>query len=548
MTILFFADLVRETSRTSGTDNMQLDGPVAGYRSFANSVPAGRTFYYAISHDDEANEWEVGIGHLDAQSLLARAPIISSHNDELVDFSSGRKNINLTISADWFNQQSNEVIAHQHDMASIDGLDQALASKQEAGDYASANHSHDAETIAGLSDILTSKQEAGDYASADHSHDAESIAGLSDILASKQEAGDYASADHSHDAETIAGLSDILASKQEAGDYADANHEHSFADLGINNLTAQNFLRTNDRLNVAVGASGQNFVTIAGDAFPARRADGGNIISPSTIEIPSGTIQLAYAASRPDSGPSLRWGANYTNMLGFYINAGLNYQGDQNNGSFNVRTQTNNGFLGGLSVVLHPQEASKFRHGIEPMLDNRSDIGAANKRISNLYLANNPIVTSDERHKENIALITDQMLDWYGAIIQWKNFTMKGEGGKDSDGKIQIGVLAQDIERGAKSVGMDDDQIAAMGLLNYHKWDAQYEDALKLDDDGHQMLDDDGEPIMERNLIQEAGDSYGVKYDQLFALASAWSLRETKRQQGEINALKEQINTLIERI
>ncbi len=520
MTILFFADLVRETSQTSGTENMRLDGPVAGYRSFANSVPAGRTFYYAISHDDEANEWEVGIGHLDAQSLLARAPIISSHNDQLVDFSSGRKNINLTISADWFNQQSNEVIAHQHDMASIDGLDQALASKQEVGDYASA----------------------------DHAHDAESIAGLSDILASKQEAGDYASADHSHDAETIAGLSNILSSKQEAGDYASADHAHSFADLGINNLTAQNFLRTNDRLNVAVGASGQNFVTIAGDALPARRADGGNIISPSTIEIPSGRIQLAYAASRPDSGPSIRWGSSSTRMLGLYVNAGLNFQGDQSNAAFNIRSQTTNGGLGIMAVSLHPQEASKFRYGIEPMLDNRSDIGAANKRISNLYLANNPIVTSDERHKENIALITDQMLDWYGAIIQWKNFTMKGEGGKDSDGKIQIGVLAQDIERGAKSVGMDDNQIAAMGLLNYQKWDAQYEDAPKLDDDGHQMLDDDGEPIMERNLIQEAGDRYGVKYDQLFALASAWSLRETKRQQGEINALKEQINALIERI
>lgn len=506
MTELFFADLVRETSQASGTDNMRLDGPVAGYRSFANSVPAGRTFYYAISHDDEANEWEVGVGHLDAQSLLARTPIISSHNDQLVDFSSGRKNINLTISADWFNQQSNEVIAHQHDIASIDGLDQALASKQDAGDYASADHAHDVESIAGLSDILSSKQEAGDYASADHAH--------------------------------------------------------SFADLGINNLTAQNYLRTNDRLSVAVGASGQNFVSVAGDSIPARRADGGNIISPSTIEIPSGRIQLAYSASRPSSGPSIRWGSSYTRMLGFYVNAGLNFQGDQFNGAFNIRSQTDNGGLGTVIVNLHPQEASKFRYGISPSLDNSSDLGAANKRFSNLYLANNPIVTSDERHKENIAPITDQMLDWYGAIIQWKIFTMKfdgkaegeksesekSEGGNNSDGKIQIGVLAQDIERGAKAVGMDDSQIAAMGLLNHQKWDAEYEEAHKLDDAGHQMLDDDGAPIMERSLIQEAGDSYGVKYDQLFALASAWSLRETKRQQGEIDALKEQINALIERI
>ncbi len=511
MTELFFADLVRETSQTSGTDNMLFDGPVAGYRSFESSIPEGRSFYYAISHDEQSNQWEVGIGYLDTQSLLVRDPIVSSNNDERVDFSSGRKNINLTISADWFNQQSNEVIAHQHDMANIEGLDQVLVSKQDAGDYAHANHRHDAS----------------------------SIAGLSDIVAGKQDAGDYAHADHRHDASSIVGLGDIMAGKQDAGDYAHAGHVHSFADFDVNVLTAQNYLRTNDRFAVAVGSSGQKFVTIAGNIVPARRAEGGNIISPSTIEVPSGRVQLAYAASNPITGPALIWGKNYTRMLGFYVNAGLNYQGDQFNGSFNVRSPTNNGGLGGLSVILHPQEAARFRYGITPMLDNRSNIGAANKRFSNIYLANNPIVTSDERHKKNIAPITDQMLDWYGAIIQWKNFTMI-----DGDGKIQIGVLAQDIERGAKTVGMNDGQIAAMGLLDYQKWNAEYEDSPQLDAGGDIMLDDNGEPIIERTLIQTAGDSYGVKYDQLFALASAWSLRETKRQQLEINALKEQISAL----
>ena len=490
MTELFFADLVRETSQTSGIENMQLDGPVPGYRSFASSVPVDRRFYYAIRHDEQPNEWEVGIGKLDTQSILERTPLMSTNNDERVNFSQGNKNINLTIAADWFNQHNSEVIEHQHDIISIEGLDQALASKQEAGDYAQVHHSHDASAIAGLNDLL--------------------------------------------------------ASKQEAGDYAQVNHEHSFADFGINDLVAQNYLRTNDRFIVAVGTSGQNFVTISGNNVPARRTEGGNIISPSTIEIPSGSVQLAYAASNPISGPSLRWGSNYSRMLGFYINAGLNYQGDQFNGSFNVRSATTNGSLGPISVILHPQEASRFRYGITSILDNRSNIGAANKRFSNIYLANNPIVTSDERHKENIAPITDQMLDWYGAIIQWKNFTMKGEGGKDSDGKIQIGVLAQDIERGAKSVGMDDSQIAAMGLLDHQKWDAEYAENPKLDDAGHQMIDDGGEPIFERVLVQEAGDSYGVKYDQLFALASAWSLRETKRQQAEINILKEQLAALTE--
>ncbi len=462
MTELFFADLVRETSQTSGIENMLCDGPVVGYRSFASSVPAGRTFYYAISHIDNPTEWEVGIGHLDAQSLIVRSPIISSQNDERVDFSLGRKNINLTISADWFNQQNGEALEHHHGLASIDGLVQALASKQDAGDY------------------------------------------------------------------------------------ANAEHRHSYADLGIDTLAAQNYLNANDRFTLAVDALGQNFVTVAGDAIPARRTEGGNIISPTTLEIPSGRVQLAYAVSSPTTGPAIRWGTSFTKMLGLYINAGLNYQGDQFNSSFNIRTQTEDGTLGAVTVILNSREASRFRYGISPMRDNKSNIGSAGKRFSNLYLTNNPIVTSDERHKENIAAITDQMLDWYSAIIQWKNFTLKGEDGKAGDGKIQIGVLAQDIERGAKALGMDDSQIAAMGLLNYQKWDAEYEENPALDEDGFELFDDDGQPIMHRTLIQEAGDSYGVKYDQLFALASAWSLRETKRQQAEINALKVQVNALIE--
>jgi ribosomal protein L24E len=86
-------DRVYETSTTTGTGDVTLDGAVQSYQSFAG-IGDGNTTYYTIAHQD-ANEWEVGIGTYTAGTTsLSRDTILSSSNsDAAVAFSAGTKDV-----------------------------------------------------------------------------------------------------------------------------------------------------------------------------------------------------------------------------------------------------------------------------------------------------------------------------------------------------------------------------------------------------------------------------------------------------------------------
>ncbi len=102
MPSLYFADLVRETSRATGTGPLVLGGAVAGHRRFADVVPGGASFHYSIAGVRHAGEWEVGTGTLDADGRLSRDVVAASSNSGApVAFSSGVKTVALTVGAGW---------------------------------------------------------------------------------------------------------------------------------------------------------------------------------------------------------------------------------------------------------------------------------------------------------------------------------------------------------------------------------------------------------------------------------------------------------------
>ena len=55
------ADRVRETTTTTGTGTLNLDGAVSGFRTFVSGIGDGNVTYYAIVHRTSA-EFEIGIG------------------------------------------------------------------------------------------------------------------------------------------------------------------------------------------------------------------------------------------------------------------------------------------------------------------------------------------------------------------------------------------------------------------------------------------------------------------------------------------------------
>jgi len=123
---LFFADLVREVSIGTGSGDLALGGALPGHRRFADSVPPGARFHYAVAGVSHAGEWETGEGELGSGGTLLRLPLASSAGGAAVDFSPGLKTVALTVGAAWFaSQEEGEAIG----IADVEGLAAALDGK-----------------------------------------------------------------------------------------------------------------------------------------------------------------------------------------------------------------------------------------------------------------------------------------------------------------------------------------------------------------------------------------------------------------------------------
>jgi hypothetical protein len=95
------ADRVKETTTTTGTVTVTLDGASTGYQSFS-AIGDANTTYYTIA-GQTGSEWEVGIGTYTASgTTLARTAVISSSNaGSLVNFSAGTKDVFVTYPASY---------------------------------------------------------------------------------------------------------------------------------------------------------------------------------------------------------------------------------------------------------------------------------------------------------------------------------------------------------------------------------------------------------------------------------------------------------------
>jgi hypothetical protein len=94
------ADRVKDTSTTTGTGNITVSGAAPfGYRTFSTVLSVNDTFYYAIQGQATA-EWEIGVGTYASSNQFARTTVLaSSASGSAVSFSSGTKNVFITLAA-----------------------------------------------------------------------------------------------------------------------------------------------------------------------------------------------------------------------------------------------------------------------------------------------------------------------------------------------------------------------------------------------------------------------------------------------------------------
>lgn len=430
MNDIFFADLVREISRSNGAGNFVLDGAVPGHQSFANIVPAGRSFHYAISNKNKANEWEVGLGHLDIDGSLVRSSL--SQDGKLTDFSDGEKWVILTVAADWFNDQNSaEVRDHSHIVSDIDGLNMLLDSKQAAGDYAAASHEHDVDEIVGLSERLPGTM--------------------------------------------------------------DANGNYSFnGKLGVNMITPDSHLDIKQNSNSAYASF--QFHIQETDLVTGRNSEFLRISNHVFAENVAGATYLVHQ----NTGSTLL--ANTRPTFGL--------------GDINFATRAS--IEAGTTIKWQ----IKNRGDLQPYTDNSNDIGASNRRVRQIYSAIGSINTSDENAKCDIGAIPAEWLDAWGDVI-WSRY-------KFIDGqRWHIGLVAQRIHTVFARRDID---AFAIGLLCRDEWEDQFSAAS-----------DEPNPEDQQILTQAAGERWGLRYDECFALEAAWQRRELDRLSKWIHRLEGQI-------
>lgn len=96
-----FKDRVKETSTTSGTGTLTLNGAATGFQTFA-AVGDGNTCYYTIE-EPTGTSWEVGLGtYTAAGTTLSRDTVLASSNsNNKVNWDGGIKNVFLDVPAAW---------------------------------------------------------------------------------------------------------------------------------------------------------------------------------------------------------------------------------------------------------------------------------------------------------------------------------------------------------------------------------------------------------------------------------------------------------------
>ena len=135
-----------------------------------------------------------------------------------------------------------------------------------------------------------------------------------------------------------------------------------------------------------------------------------------------------------------------------------------------------------------------------PSTDNTGSIGTSGNRWSVIYAATGTINTSDERQKEQVANLSDAELRVATAIKGLiKKFKFRDAvAAKGDNARIHIGVIAQEVQAAFVAESLDPNDY---GIFCYDEWEDEF------DDDGNQ--------------IRTAGNTYGVRYEELLAFVIA---------------------------
>ena len=145
--------------------------------------------------------------------------------------------------------------------------------------------------------------------------------------------------------------------------------------------------------------------------------------------------------------------------------------------------------IGSNIIAISVGKANSY---VVPGVDNSLNFGLSSLRWKEIYAANGTINTSDEREKQDIkdlsTLEKEVAVAIKGLIKSFRFKTSVAE--KGDKARIHFGVMAQQVAEAFKIVGLNPDNYA---LFCYDEWEADADMGI------------------------EAGNRYGIRYDELLA-------------------------------
>ena len=146
-------------------------------------------------------------------------------------------------------------------------------------------------------------------------------------------------------------------------------------------------------------------------------------------------------------------------------------------------------------------------------------LGSASYRWSEVFADTATINTSDARKKQDIADPDEALMRAWGKV-GFKVFRFRDAVAKKGDAaRIHVGVIAQEVAAAFASEGLDANDY---GLFCYDEWEAK---AAEIDPKTGEVV----EPAV------EAGDAYGIRYEEALALECAyqrWRLAKIEEKLG----------------
>ena len=206
-----------------------------------------------------------------------------------------------------------------------------------------------------------------------------------------------------------------------------------------------------------------------------------------------------------------------------------------------------------------------------PLGDNISALGNGSFRWSVVYAATGSINTSDERQKTFCdSELSDTLLDAW-ETIEWRAFqfnsSISDKGAENA--RIHFGLGAQTLAQKFKDVGLDPHKYA---LFCYDSWEAkpaektiissgnivlngdmiirsgvtkEFADTFIASYEGDEEVtyEETSNEVVEVSQAIEAGDRYGIRYEEALVVEAALLRRTQKRLQDQIDAIKSKMDS-----